>query len=92
MSIYRPLKIEKQETKVVVFTRHFKIIGNIHTPPGGRLSDFLNYNVNENPFIPMTNVTVYRLEDEEILYTASFLNLNRKLIDILLSPKEIAEE
>ncbi len=81
-----PLRIAREKTRVVIFTQHFKIVGDIHLPPGARVTDFLNRFVGEtdrSPFFAVTDAAIYSLKTEALLYSPRFLNIHKKEVGIL---------
>lgn len=84
-----PLKIEKDQKKVLIYTPTFKIIGYIHLPMNARLTDTLNFAVDKNPFIPVTKAHGYSLEDNKLCFVADFLSVNKRRIDLVLIEPEV---
>jgi hypothetical protein len=84
-----PLKIEKDQKWVLIYTPTFKIVGYIHLPVNARLTDTLNYAVDKNPFIPVTNAHGYSISDNKLCFIAEFLSVNKRRIDlVLIEPEE----
>lgn len=83
ISSTRPLKIQKEQHQAVIYLLHHRIVGTVHLPVGGRFSDFINWNVNEGPFIPLTAVSVYAADQDELLFTTDFLAVHRNHINFL---------
>ena len=83
-----PLKIEKDQKKVLIYTPTFKIIGYIHLPTNARLTDTLNFAVDKNPFIPVTKAHGYSL-DNKLCFVADFLSVNKRRIDLVLIEPEV---
>lgn len=79
----RPLTIQKEQHKATIFLNAYRIVGTIHLQVGGRVSDFVNWNVSEGPFIPLTDVTVYTVDSGELLFTTEFLAVHRNQINFL---------
>lgn len=86
----RPLTIQKQQHKASIFLNAYRIEGTIHLQIGGRVTDFANWNVNEGPFIPLTDVSVYTVDTGELLFTTSFLAVHRNQINFLTIDKKLA--
>ena len=84
----RPLTIQKDAHQAVIYLNNYRIAGTVHLPVGGRLSDFINSNVAENPFIPLTGVSVYSAEGNELLFTSDFLAVHRSNISFLTIDKK----
>jgi hypothetical protein len=76
----------KDRIGVVVVMDRFRIEGYIHVPAGSRLTDALNSKAKD--FFPLTEAKVYRLEDEVLLYSPSYLALNREFIGCLFPVEE----
>ena len=71
-----PLQVNKEQQLVIVMLRdQTRVKGYVHLPASGRLSDFMNNQANERPFVAMTNVIV-RLPDGTG-HQAPFLSVNR---------------
>lgn len=84
----RPLTIQKDPHQAVIYLPPYRIVGTVHLPVGGRLSDFINSNVVDNPFIPLTAVSVYSAEANELLFTSDFLAVHRSNISFLTIDKK----
>ncbi len=78
------MKADRDLVKVAIVTDHYKLIGNIHVVPGGRVTDFLASRVSGN-FIPVTDVKVYSEKDEKLMLETKFLTVNARYI-IMLYP------
>lgn len=89
--IANPLRIEKDQKRVMIFMPGFKIVGYIHLPVNARLTDTLNYAVDKNPFMPVTNAHGYSLPDNKLCFTAKFLSVNKRRIDLVLIEPESGE-
>lgn len=70
--------------KVVIFTHHFEIKGNLHIYEGVRLTDFMN---ESKGFISVTDVEVRRQNGEELI-KSSFLNIRKDDI-VLIVPDDL---
>lgn len=55
-----------------------RVEGLLHQPPSLRLTDLLNRNTQDNPFLPMTEAHVYRATGEHSRY--NYLTVNRAMI------------
>jgi hypothetical protein len=84
----RPLTIQKDKRKATIFLNAYRIVGTIHLQVGGRVSDFANWNVNDGPFIPLTDVAVFTVDSGEQLFTTDFLAVHRNQINFLTIDKE----
>ena len=88
----RPLTIQKEQHKASIYLNAYRITGTVHLQVGGRISDFVNWNVNEGPFIPLTDVTVYTVDSGELLFKTEFLAVHRNQINFLTLDKKPPEE
>lgn len=79
----RPLTIQKEQRKATIYLNAYRIIGTVHLQVGGRVSDFVNWNVNEGPFIPLTDVTVFSVDSGERLFATEFIAVHRNQINFL---------
>lgn len=68
------------KTQVTVFTKTFRIDGNIDLIPGARLTDFMN---ETKKFMVVTNATLADHTGKEIL-SGQFLNVSVDNIEIIL--------
>lgn len=82
----RPLHVDKDKLRVIIFTHHFKIIGEVFITKGGRLTDFLNRKLGGgdlDSFIPVVNVECFALSDSQLLYISDFVNVNKNQIHVI---------
>jgi hypothetical protein len=84
----RPLTIQKEQHKATIYLNAYRILGTVHLQVGGRVSDFVNWNVNDGPFIPLTDVSVYTVDSGELLFTTEFLAVHRNQINFLALDKQ----
>jgi hypothetical protein len=77
---------DKDRTKVIILSRHYRITGEISLLKGARLTDYI---VGAKPFIAVTQADVMDHEGRPIL-TTSFLNVRRDYIEIM-APAELAK-
>jgi hypothetical protein len=77
------VRIPKEKTAVVIYTRNHKIEGDIYLLIDSRISDELNIRVRE--FIPITNARIYTLNGDSLLYTTEFVTINKQAIDLVLT-------
>jgi hypothetical protein len=68
------------KTQVTIFTKTFRIDGDIDLIPGARLTDFMN---ETKKFMVVTNATLADHTGKEI-YSGQFLNLSVESIEIIL--------
>lgn len=83
----RPLHVDKEKLKVIIFTQHYKIIGYIYIPKKGRLTDFLNKTlsgIESDVFIPITNAECFSIEDGRLQYVNEFVAVNKNHIHLIL--------
>jgi hypothetical protein len=92
MTATRPLTIRKDQHKATIYLNAYRITGTVHLQVGGRISDFVNWNVNDGPFIPLTDVSVFTVETGELLFKTEFLAVHRNQINFLALDREKPEE
>lgn len=68
------------KAKVIIFTRHFQIKGDIFLYEGARLTDYM---LEAKSFIAVSGAEVMDHQNNKI-FTTSFLNVNRDHIEIIL--------
>jgi len=86
----RPLHIDKETLRVIIFTHHFKIIGEVFIPRKGRLTDFLNRTLggsDTDSFVPVTNAECFSMSDGQLKYIADFVSLNKNQIHLIFPYK-----
>ena len=86
----RPLHIDKETVRVIIFTHHYKIIGDIYIPKSGRLSDFINKSlsgVETDMFIPITNAECFSMGDGQLKYISEFAAINKDHIHLIFPYK-----
>jgi hypothetical protein len=82
----RPLRVPTEETQVVIYTDRFQIVGSIHIPQRGRITDFLNRVAGGEDralFIPVTDARVFSLMDESLIYQVEYLALNKRHVYLI---------
>jgi hypothetical protein len=72
----------KEKVPVILLTTSYRLEGEMHVVPGGRLLDEIN---KERDFIPITSATVYDISGETPLDTLDFIAVNKSLI-IMVAP------
>jgi hypothetical protein len=87
ISATRPLTIQKEQHKATIYLNAYRILGTVHLQVGGRVSDFVNWNLKEGPFIPLTDVSVYTVDTGELLFTTEFLAVHRNQVNFLAIDK-----
>jgi len=71
-----PLYVSKETLNVsIVLSNRTQIEGTIHLAPRNRLTDVLNFQATEKPFLPVTNAHIVPPEGEE--KSVPFLIINR---------------
>jgi len=88
ISASRPLTIQKEQHRATIYLNAYRILGTVHLQVGGRVSDFVNWNLKEGPFIPLTDVSVYTVDTGELLFTTEFLAVHRNQINFLAIDKK----
>ncbi|MCL5772938.1 MAG: hypothetical protein M1536_00965 [Firmicutes bacterium] len=71
----------KEKLPVIILTTTYRLEGEMHVVPGGRLLDEIN---KERDFIPITNATVYDATGE-VVDTLDFIAVNKTLI-LMMAP------
>jgi len=72
----------KEKIPVILPTTTYRLEGEMHVVPGGRLLDEIN---KERDFIPITNATVYDISGETPLDTLDFIAVNKSLV-VMVAP------
>lgn len=83
----RPLHIDKEKLRVIIFTHHFKIIGDVFIPKSGRLTDYLNRTLggsDSDSFIPVINAECFAMSDSQLKYISDFVNINKSQIHVII--------
>ena len=86
----RPLHIDKEKLRVIIFTHHFKIIGDVFIPKSGRLTDYLNRTLggsDSDSFIPVINAECFAMSDSQLKYISDFVNINKNQIHVIIPYK-----
>ena len=91
ISTSRPLTIQKDRHRATIYLNAYRILGTVHLQVGGRISDFVNWNLKEGPFIPLTDASVYTVDTGELLFTTDFLAVHRNQINFLALDKKNPE-
>jgi len=84
----QPLRIEKDDMSVVIYTEHHRIEGTIHPLRGSRLTDFLNSD-RMGTFIPVTDAKVYIWSEDTPIHTADLLDVHKGHVAMVI-PKAAA--
>ena len=88
ISVTRPLTIQKEQHRATIYLNAYRIMGTVHLQVGGRVSDFVNWNLKEGPFVPLTDVSVYTVDTGELLFRTEFLAIHRNQINFLAIDKK----
>jgi len=88
ISATRPLTIQKEQHRATIYLNSYRILGTVHFQVGGRASDFVNWNLKDGPFIPLTDVSVYTVDSGELLFTTVFLAVHRNQINFMAIDKK----
>lgn len=76
------VKAVKEKIHVIVITTSMRMTGQMHVVPGGRLTDEIN---KEREFLPITDVTIYDVQGENVIATLDFIAINKNQI-LLIAP------
>jgi hypothetical protein len=74
--VVQPVRIEKDDVSVVIYTEHRRVEGRIHPLRGSRLSDFLNSD-RLGTLIPVTDARVFIRSEDAPLSTADVLDVHK---------------
>jgi hypothetical protein len=74
------------KAKVIIFTKHFQIKGDIFLYEGARLTDYM---LEAKAFIAVSSAEIMDHQNNKVL-TTSFLNVNRDHVEIIL-PAELPD-
>ena len=72
----------KEALPVILLTSTYRIEGQLHVVPGGRLLDEIN---KEREFIPLTKASIYALDGETPLDVLDFIALNKNQV-VMIAP------
>ncbi|MFP4497929.1 MAG: hypothetical protein ACLFQV_06910 [Vulcanimicrobiota bacterium] len=72
----------KEKIAVILLTANYRLEGEMHVVPGGRLLDEIN---KERDFVPITNATVFDISGETPLDTLEFIAINKSLV-VMVAP------
>ena len=74
-----PMRVKKDTQRIfMILTDQTRIKGLVHLPQSGRLSDLMNHQAGDRPFLAMTDAVV-RLPDG-VRHKAEFLTVNRSAV------------
>ncbi|MCB2180430.1 MAG: hypothetical protein KQH63_00205 [Desulfobulbaceae bacterium] len=83
------VKIDKESFEVVIMTESLKIVGTIYTLPQERLIDFMSDEQVRN--LPVTDASVYTLQEGTLIAKTKFLSLNRQNIALIFPASDAIE-
>jgi hypothetical protein len=79
-----PLKAEKKELRVTIYTERHKITGSYFVVPDARFSDDLN--ARQKDFIPITRATIHDLDGSgDSSMSSEFMMINKHHIVLLFA-------
>jgi tetratricopeptide (TPR) repeat protein len=76
------LKAKKDKIRIALYTKRFKIQGDIYLYENSRLSDILNSDVNRD-FLALTDVKIHNADNEKLIEELPFIVVNRKEVIII---------
>jgi len=82
--------VEKAQLPVIIFTNIHRIEGNMYTYKDARIIDELNAGAKD--FIAITDVKIYPIESDSMLYKTDFMALNKNHISHLLPQEDFVKE
>ncbi|MBQ7502760.1 hypothetical protein IJT93_08650 [bacterium] len=82
------VKTEKEKVAVIVLTTSYRLEGEMHVAPGGRLLDEIN---RERMFVPLTNATLYDPSSGQPIDTLDFIAINKDLV-LMIAPADNPDE
>jgi len=85
------MSAKKEQLSVTVFTPQHKIRGMLHLIQNSRLSDILNTESMTRDFLPITDAAITDLRSD-ITVQASFISVNKKMIELVIEEHELSEE
>ncbi|MFQ5671693.1 MAG: hypothetical protein ACE5G9_01250 [Nitrospinales bacterium] len=80
-------KVKKEKREVIIRTSQEKIEGHVFIRAGLRLMDMLNKD--EENFVAMSDVNVYSLHTERLIFEAEFLVLSKNQIVLIAESYKI---
>ncbi len=76
------MRAVKETVRVVLLTGSYRLEGDVHVVPGGRLLDEIN---KERDFIPLTNASVFEVSGDQPLDTLEFIAVNKSQV-VMVAP------
>ncbi len=77
------LKVVKEKVPVILLTASYRVEGEMHVVPGGRMIDEINKK--DRDFIPVTNATIYEIAGDAPLDSLEFIAVNKNQV-IMVAP------
>ncbi|MBF0410442.1 MAG: tetratricopeptide repeat protein [Candidatus Riflebacteria bacterium] len=81
------MKTHKETLKVVIYTPHYRIKGDVHLYENSRLTDIMNSESAIKDFLPVTNATIIEVASGNH-HEVSFLSINRRTIEMVIEDDE----
>jgi len=81
------MKAHKEKLRVILYTSHHMIRGEVHLYENSRLSDILNADTATKDFLPITNAKLTDLRTGNAVDVA-FLSVNRRQVEMVLEDDE----
>lgn len=78
-------KVPKTLAETIIYTKNFMITGTVHILPNERLTDMLDSS--RKSFIPITDATIYNINDHRVVGRTKFLSLNKNEM-VIIYPKD----
>jgi hypothetical protein len=91
----RALQTDTVLVRVVMYTQHFKIIGNLHLPPNGRITDYLNRTLggpDKDTFLAITQAECFSITDGKVMHISEFMTVHKGHIHIVFPYKQERRE
>lgn len=77
-----PVRSIKEKVPVIVLTTSYRLEGEMHVVPGGRLLDEIN---KDRDFVPLTNATLFDPVGGQPVDTLDFIAVNKSLV-LMVAP------
>ncbi|MCQ2735881.1 MAG: hypothetical protein MJ234_01505 [bacterium] len=77
------LRVPKEKVPVILLTSSYRVEGELHVVPGGRLIDEINKK--DRDFIPVTNATIYEIAGDAPLDSLDFIAINKTQV-VMIAP------
>jgi hypothetical protein len=82
MEIDNPHKIKKDRLRVVILTQGYRVEGDVHILPDGRLTDFINSKTSED-FIAVTDAEVFPASQHDDVLRVDYIAINKSYITMV---------